>query len=70
MRAGRCAWGHAVPVPCQGQCVTAGGHDPHHHRRECVAGLLNPAFFLGGEIALDIEASRAAFSSAVPGPWA
>jgi N-methylhydantoinase A len=47
----------ALPGPV---CYSQGGTTPTITDANVLLGRLNPAFFLGGEIALDVEASRAA----------
>lgn len=47
----------AVPGPA---CYGQGGTTPTITDANVLLGRLNPAFFLGGEISLDVEASRAA----------
>jgi N-methylhydantoinase A len=50
----------AMPGPA---CYGQGGTTPTITDANVVLGRLNPAFFLGGEISLDVEASRAAVTT-------
>lgn len=49
-------------------CYANGGTRPTITDADAVMGRLNPDFFLGGEIALDVEAARAAIEAEVAEP--
>ena len=55
----------AVPGPA---CYGQGGDKPTVTDAALVLGYLDPAFFLGGAMALDIEAARAVLDSDAAGP--
>lgn len=55
----------ALPGPV---CYGRGGARPTVTDADAVLGRLNPAFFLGGEIVLDVAAARRAIETAVAGP--
>jgi N-methylhydantoinase A len=49
-------------------CYGRGGTEPTFTDAALVSGLLDPDNFLGGEIALDVEAARAGIERAIAGP--
>ncbi|QEC46965.1 hydantoinase/oxoprolinase family protein [Baekduia soli] len=51
----------AVPGPV---CVGRGGTEPTVTDANLVAGILDPGYFLAGEVELDVEAARAALAEA------
>jgi N-methylhydantoinase A len=55
----------SVPGPA---CYGLGGTHPTVTDADLVLGYLNPAFFLGGDMSLDIEASRLAIKTHVADP--
>lgn len=55
----------SVPGPVS---YGAGGTDPTVTDADVVLGYLNPDFFLGGEMTLDVEGARAAIAERIAGP--
>jgi N-methylhydantoinase A len=51
-------------------CYARGGEEPTVTDANLVLGRLNPAYFLGGEIALDVDRARAAIEERCAGPLA
>jgi N-methylhydantoinase A len=57
----------ASPGPA---CYGQGGSEPTVTDADLVLGYLNPTFFLGGRLQLDIDAAREAIEHAIAGPLA
>lgn len=57
----------AEPGPA---CYGRGGEDPTVTDADLLLGYLNPEYFLGGEMRLDVEAARRALMTKVAGPLA
>ena len=49
-------------------CYGRGGTEPTSTDAAVVLGLIDPAYFLGGEVALDPDAARRAIRDRVGGP--